>query len=154
MGSRVRIRSMENFFEYVFLDLTKNSKSGSHMVGTAYEFSTRDGDSHRHVNGTCRHVMEKHCRTDYQYENVDKDDKISFAQPRGVFPIFLVNNFWPSLILLGKEKIISKSDISSLKLRKELLVRKIFLNCCQIQCHFVRNLEPFPIILGLLKETC
>ena len=40
MGSRVRIRSMENFFpnidfEYVFVDLTKNSKSGSHMVGTA-----------------------------------------------------------------------------------------------------------------------
>ena len=40
MGSRVRIRSIENFFsnidfEYVFLDLTKNSKSGFHMVGTA-----------------------------------------------------------------------------------------------------------------------
>ena len=48
MGSRVRIRCMENFypnidFEYVFLDLTKNSKSGSHMVGTAYKFSTRLG---------------------------------------------------------------------------------------------------------------
>ena len=54
MGSRIRIRSMENFFpnidfEYVFLDLTKNSKSGSHMIGTASlapiwsnEFSTRD----------------------------------------------------------------------------------------------------------------
>ena len=37
MGSWVRIRSIENFFpnidfEYVFLDLTKNSKSGFHMA--------------------------------------------------------------------------------------------------------------------------
>ena len=40
MGYWVRICSMENFFphidfEYVFLDLTKNSKSGSDMVSTA-----------------------------------------------------------------------------------------------------------------------
>ena len=31
--------------------------------------SRKDGDPHRHFTGTCRHVMEKHCRTDYQYEN-------------------------------------------------------------------------------------
>ena len=29
----------------------------------------KDGDPHRHVTGTCRHVIEKHCRTDNQYEN-------------------------------------------------------------------------------------
>ena len=29
----------------------------------------QDGDPHRLVTSTCRHIMEKHCRTDYQYEN-------------------------------------------------------------------------------------
>ena len=34
--------------------------------GFAYR---KDGDLHRHLTGTSRHVMEKHCRTDYQYGN-------------------------------------------------------------------------------------
>ena len=29
----------------------------------------KDGDLHRHVTSMCLHVMEKHCRTDYQFEN-------------------------------------------------------------------------------------
>ena len=28
---------------------------------------------HRHITGTCRHIMGKHCRTDNHYENSCKD---------------------------------------------------------------------------------
>ena len=31
--------------------------------------SKKDGHPHQHVTGTYRHVIEKHCRTDNQYEN-------------------------------------------------------------------------------------
>ena len=31
--------------------------------------SRKDGDPHRYVTGTYRHIMEKRCRTDYQHEN-------------------------------------------------------------------------------------
>ena len=44
----------------------------------------------------------------------------------GVHPIFSVNFFLLSMILLGQEKIISKSGISGLKLKKKSSVKTIF----------------------------
>ena len=39
--------------------------NGSNKIGA----TKKDGDPHRHDTGTYQHVMDKHCRTDYQYEN-------------------------------------------------------------------------------------
>ena len=49
-----------------------NGRTFTQSIKPSLDFSQyygKDGDSPRQVTGMCLHVMEKHCRTDYQYEN-------------------------------------------------------------------------------------
>ena len=57
IGSRLVERSRNLTVPRFFERQQQNSANGN------------DGDPHRYVTGTCRHVMEKHCRTDHQCEN-------------------------------------------------------------------------------------
>ena len=49
--------------------LTQSNRPSIFRTTATNSDNRKDSDPHRLVTGTCRHVMEKHCRTDYQYEN-------------------------------------------------------------------------------------
>ena len=69
----------------------------------------KDGDPHRHVTGTCRHVMEKHCRTDYQYENT------CIQRTTCCFELYALGWFWLIFTLNAKNLDRSYSSFQTLE---------------------------------------
>ena len=58
----------------------------------------KDSDPYGHVTGTCRHVIERHCRTDNQYDNRCTAVVIEHLNWRGRFMYYRLT---PGALLTG-----------------------------------------------------